>query len=130
MRSQKKRKIIRGKQRPKRRPQLEKPTCHCGEEMALRSSTYGNFWGCTNYPKCDGIVGCHPDNSPLGTPADKETRQLRQVAHEVFDNWWPTQFGTRGEAYEWMEENAPKPHIADMNYGECEELIEMLEEES
>jgi len=106
---------------------VSKLTCYCGKRMVLRNSRHGNFWGCSDYPKCDGAVGCHKkDNSPLGTPANKETRQLRQVAHEVFDNWWPTQFGTRGEAYEWMEESAPKAHIADMDFEECEELIKML----
>ena len=110
-----------------KRKRPDKPTCYCGEEMVLRSSRYGNFWGCSNYPECDGVVGCHSDTSPLGTPANKETRQMRQVAHEVFDNWWPTRYGTRKEAYEWMEENAPKPHIAEMDYDECEDLIEMLE---
>ena len=114
----------------RRAQQLDKPTCYCGEEMVLRNSRYGNFWGCSDYPKCDGVIGCHKkDSSPLGTAANKKTRKLRQVAHGVFDNWWPTQFDTRTEAYEWLDENGPKGHIAEMDYEECEKLIEMLEGE-
>lgn len=109
---------------------MSKPTCYCGKEMVLRNSRYGNFWGCSNYPKCDGTIGCHKkDSSPLGIPANRETRVMRSVAHEVFDNWWPAKGMSRKEAYEWLDENGPKPHIAEMNLAECEELIEMLEKE-
>ena len=36
---------------------------------------------------------------------------------------------TRGEAYDWLEENGPKAHIADMTLEECVDLVVMLEEE-
>ncbi len=101
--------------------------CYCGVQMTRRESHYGRFWGCSNYPACDGVIGCHPDGSPLGTPANKETRQARIDAHDVFDNWWPAAMMTRGAAYEWLEENGPKGHIAEMTLEECRELIEMLE---
>lgn len=52
---------------------------------------------------------------------------MRQFAHDAFDNWWPAAKMTRGEAYEWLEENGPKSHIADMTAEDCAELIEMLE---
>jgi ssDNA-binding Zn-finger/Zn-ribbon topoisomerase 1 len=97
--------------------------------MARSGSRYGPFWGCRRYPECDGVIGCHPDGSPLGTPANKETRQMRQVAHAAFDNWWPAARMTRGEAYGWLEENGPKAHIADMTFEECVDLVAMLEED-
>ena len=104
--------------------------CYCGAQMLLRnSSRYGQFWGCSRYPSCDGTIGCHPDGSPLGTAANKETRRMRQLAHDAFDNWWPAARMTRGEAYEWLEENGPRTHIADMTLDECAELIDMLEAE-
>lgn len=28
----------------------------CGSKMILRKSAYGEFWGCSKYPKCKGIV--------------------------------------------------------------------------
>lgn len=36
---------------------LNKVTCPiCGSEMVLRKSKFGQFWGCSKYPKCRGIV--------------------------------------------------------------------------
>jgi len=33
------------------------PTCdRCGNPMVRRTSQYGAFWGCTQYPKCDHTV--------------------------------------------------------------------------
>ena len=26
----------------------------CDSDMVIRKSTYGSFWGCTNYPNCKG----------------------------------------------------------------------------
>ena len=97
--------------------------------MVKRDSRYGAFWGCSTYPKCDGVIGCHPDGSPLGTPADKETRGMRQSAHDAFDNWWPAMRMTRKQAYAWLEENGPKGHIAEMDYQECEDLIARLDQD-
>ena len=28
----------------------------CGNAMAFRSGRFGNFWGCTNYPKCKNTI--------------------------------------------------------------------------
>lgn len=117
----------RGK-RSKQAKGSSKVKCFCGAPMRLRDSRYGQFWGCSDYPKCDGIIGAHPDGSPVGTPADKETREARQRAHAAFDDWWRSEGMERVEAYEWLEENGPKAHIADMDYDECEELVEMMEE--
>ncbi|MGM5480646.1 MAG: DNA topoisomerase I [Nanobdellota archaeon] len=35
---------------------LEKPCPNCGSKMALRKSVYGEFLGCSNYPKCKTII--------------------------------------------------------------------------
>lgn len=56
--------------------------CYCGAPMKLKPSKYGHFYACTRWPECDGTHGCHPDGSPLGKPADAETRRLRQAVHE------------------------------------------------
>jgi DNA topoisomerase-1 len=32
------------------------PCPKCGGEMELKSSRYGKFWACKNYPKCKGTV--------------------------------------------------------------------------
>jgi ssDNA-binding Zn-finger/Zn-ribbon topoisomerase 1 len=32
------------------------PICpQCGSPMKKREGTYGDFWGCTQYPECRGI---------------------------------------------------------------------------
>ncbi|MFW5865474.1 MAG: DNA topoisomerase I [Nanoarchaeota archaeon] len=35
---------------------LEKPCPNCGSMMKLRKSVYGEFMGCSNYPKCKTII--------------------------------------------------------------------------
>lgn len=35
--------------------EASRPGCpKCGKKMTRRSSQYGQFWGCSAYPKCDG----------------------------------------------------------------------------
>jgi ssDNA-binding Zn-finger/Zn-ribbon topoisomerase 1 len=64
-------------------------TCpDCGGTMRLKSSRFGPFYGCSNWPACDCTHGAHPNGEPLGIPADKETRQARTAAHAVFDPLW------------------------------------------
>ncbi len=72
-------------------PNSQVLTCpECGGEMVLRvSPKYRDpFYGCTRFPECRSTHGAKPDGSPLGTPADKETKQWRRKAHEVFDCVW------------------------------------------
>ena len=62
--------------------------------MVLRQSlkfTKAPFWACTRYPECKGAHGAHPNGKPLGTPANEETKQLRQIAHTYLD----AQFGRK-----------------------------------
>ncbi len=36
----------------------EPPTCpECNDVMVLRTSAYGDFWGCSNYPTCQAKRG-------------------------------------------------------------------------
>lgn len=103
--------------------------CYCGARMVLKESRYGPFWSCSKWPDCTGKVGAHPDGSPLGTPADPRTAEARKAAHETFDEWWRSKGWNRGRAYAWLEANAQKPHIAEMTKEECEQLIELIEDE-
>jgi len=44
-------------------------TCpECGRRMRLRNSRYGEFYGCSGYPKCRITHGAYPDGRPLGVP--------------------------------------------------------------
>ena len=35
---------------------------NCGSVMYLRTSKYGQFYGCSNYPKCKGVVNIEKEN--------------------------------------------------------------------
>ena len=44
------------------------------------------FWLCDG---CGAFCGCHPNTTrPLGSPADAETRNLRQRVHALLDPKW------------------------------------------
>jgi hypothetical protein len=65
------------------------PCPYCGGTLRWRASRYGGFYGCSGYVTgCRATVGCHPDGSPLGTPADAELKAERIRVHEVFDRLW------------------------------------------
>ena len=49
----------------------------CAAPMELRPSRFGQFYGCTRWPACDGTHGAHPNGSPLGTPANRATKDAR-----------------------------------------------------
>lgn len=63
--------------------------CYCGAPMVQRESQWGKFWGCSEYPRCEGTVGAHQrTGEPLGIAADKVTRGLRKECHDLFDAFW------------------------------------------
>ncbi len=43
---------------------------------------------CARWPACRGLCSAHPDGTPQGTPADKETRRARNLTHLAFDPLW------------------------------------------
>ncbi len=96
----------------------------CNVLMVFRQSRYGAFYGCPNYPECDMAHGANQKTGqPLGTPADKETRQWRVKAHKVFDKLWTTNLMTRKDAYDFMHEafalNSEDAHIAKFDSKQC-----------
>lgn len=49
---------------------------------------------------CHAYVGCHPGTcTPLGTPANADTRTRRALLHQHFDLLWRTGKLSRKEAY-------------------------------
>src|SRR3970040_2712474 len=115
-------------------PEFKEPflKCYCGSDMALRKSKYGPVYGCARYPECDGAIGMHPDGTPLGVPADKETRTKRIEAHEVFDELWKSLGApyTRTQAYFEMRcmmgLSDDEAHIANFTKEQCERMIEKV----
>lgn len=94
--------------------------------MFLRNSKFGKFYGCINYPKCSATHGAHPDGNPLGTPADRETKDARIRAHAQFDQLWrgADKCMGRKQAYSWLAEamglEKDKAHIGLFNKDTCE----------
>lgn len=80
---------------------------YCGIEAELidsiyiyRYRSYGKMWIC--YP-CDAHVGCHKGtDKPLGTLANAELKNARQLTHKEFDQLWKKKYFTRTQAYEWL----------------------------
>ena len=111
------------------------PYCKAEAEAELKDSkviygkSYGLVWICSRYPQCDVYVGCHKGTeTPLGTMAGKELRELRKEAHAVFDRLWKDGNITRGIAYTplrgIMKLDEDQAHIGQFNERQCKELIE------
>lgn len=109
---------------------------NCGCDMILRDSRYGLFYGCSRWPLCDSTHGAHADGSPLGIPADKETRQARLAAHASFDQLWRNSpkkgiKSARSKAYAWLREqlclSTEECHIGRFNLVMCAKVVEVCE---
>lgn len=105
---------------------LEHPCPECGAQMALRTSRFGLFYGCKSFPACRATHGAHPNGRPLGVPGDRETKQARIDAHEIFDRYWEAGHATRGEAYAQLARalGVDEIHFGAMSKEECGRAIE------
>ena len=113
--------------------------------MRLQSTKkykYGNgadrkFWGCSRWPNCKATHGAHPDGSPVGIPADKETKALRVKAHESFDGLMKKNGVHRGSSYFWLGAMLGIPlhkigeecHIGRFDAETCKQVIQLCAEE-
>lgn len=107
-------------------------TCYCGAPMEKRSSIHGEFYGCSRFPNCDGLVGTHKDTGfPLGLPAPQATRTARQIAHATFDLLWKSNLMKRGNAYAWLRAQLymtqDECHIGRFNARTCNLVVQMAE---
>jgi ssDNA-binding Zn-finger/Zn-ribbon topoisomerase 1 len=123
------------------------PICYCGSPTHLDTNAkiyngreYGNgkIWLCDRYPDCRGSVGVHPDNRPLGTIADPETKKWRIAVHDRIDKLWknnPKSKGRhggrlRGSVYKWlrglMKMSAKECHIGNFTTEQCIEALEQI----
>jgi hypothetical protein len=111
-------------------------TCpYCGKPAELVDSkvVYGRsrglIWICA---PCDAYVGTHncPGHCPLGRLADKELREWKRRAHQVFDAWWQSIPIDRKSAYLWlggaMGLPPHKAHIGEFDVEQCKKLIELV----
>lgn len=99
----------------------------CGAAMHLKDTKAGRFYSCSRYPKCRATHGCHIDGSPMGIPADVETRQARMEAHRWFDTLWKSGSVTRGKAYRmlqnFMRMDRDECHIGRFSKAQCEQVV-------
>ena len=112
---------------------LDHPCPECGSSMVLRTSKYGLFYGCVEYPKCTSAHGAHKKTGkPLGKPADKKTKLARIRAHASFDQLWKSKHMERDDAYTWMQEamemSEDEAHIGKFNEDQCDKLEMFVEE--
>ena len=126
---------------PRPPPKQDKPRAailpcpECNTRMKLKEGKFGLFYGCPHWPRCPGSHGAHADGTPLGTPADQETKKLRQAAHAALDVLWEPGsgqqvFASRSRAYEWMQVtlglSSDDAHIGKFDATRCKKLIEAL----
>ena len=108
------------------------PELECDGTLVLKDSKHGLFYGCNRYPACRASHGAHPDGSPLGIPANAETKKMRIAAHKAFDQLWkgpgPPHF-TRNKSYKWLQKqmNLTKDecHIACFDIPACQRVVEL-----
>ena len=115
---------------------LPAPThCHlCRSKVNLveNKAIYGRNYGDWPYSylceskQCGAYVGCHPDTYiPLGTLADKTTREARKKAKDAFNKIWLTDgFMSRKKSYKKLAELMGIPskecHFGWFDYDMCE----------
>lgn len=109
---------------------------HCGQDPVLKPDSrhlysgryYGPVWECV----CGAYCGCHRGTIfPLGTVADRPTRDARKQAHIVFDRLWRgnDRQMNRRQAYNWlrlkMGLSHSKCHIAMFSIEQAMKAIEL-----
>jgi hypothetical protein len=119
--------------------------CHCGSDAVYHKSdaiiyrtqySSRGVWVCSQYPRCDSYVGCHPNKSPLGVLKDKKGRELAKACHKIFDRYWNACLGLginvigRNDAYRYLalqlEMPVSKCHFGMMNNQELEKALQFL----
>lgn len=119
----------------------EKPFCpYCKQdaELVKGEKIYGPgypyskkpFWLCDG---CEAYVGCHPGTqTPLGSPANKETRKARNAAHAAFDPIWKGKKRGRAQAYALLAKklglHPDRCHIGYFDTRMCEQVLKAVEE--
>lgn len=109
---------------------------YCGKPLILRSADgiyHENpkntmLYVCKDYPQCDTYVRTHPGTSvPVGTPANRELRALRNEAHRYFDQLYRSGMMSKQDAYLWLADFLQVPlsqaHIGYLGEYYCKQVI-------
>lgn len=112
------------------------PYCKYEAEFMTSKEFYGkdygtNIWVCHS---CEAYVGTHgKSKNPLGTLANKETREWRKQAHKYVDPLWKSKKMKRGEVYRWIQKvmamTPQEAHIGNFNVEQCKKIIRKVGEE-
>lgn len=118
---------------PGARADLDCPECGAPLALIVDPKQSRPFYGCCTWRRtgCPGSHTAHPDGSPVGIPANEETKKARRRAHVVFDRMWRGMGMERDDAYRWMQKamglTADEAHIGCFTIIECEKLIATVE---
>lgn len=111
--------------------------CKCGGLMKKRTGKYGEFYGCSNYPRCNHTANVNIDGELEEKPS-KTVREARIKAHKYFDRLWRQKrnhhrkhngpvFRSRHEAYRWLRRIMQLPpeeaHMKQMNEEQCAKVV-------
>lgn len=116
-------------------PDVMCPYCDCHTALVPARYVFGKH---TNNPRqmlyfcliCGARVNCHKTGPvPMGTPADKATRDARRRAHDVFDQLWKSRTLTRWGAYMWLSQQMGLPqdktHIGMFDAQQCDRVVQL-----
>jgi len=113
-------------------------TCHyCNSkvEFTTNDEIYGRLYGVWPYvykcTYCDAYVGVHQNTEvPLGTLADKPTREARKQVKPLFNELWQDGSMKRTEAYGWLAKrmgiSASQCHFGMFNVDDCNKARAIL----
>ncbi|MFP2239916.1 zinc-finger-containing protein [Pseudescherichia vulneris] len=95
--------------------------CNSGVHVATHQEVYGRDYSDWPYmylcSGCGAYVGIHPfTNIPLGTLADKATRDARKNCKKPFEAIWRSGKMSRTEAYAWLA-NALNISVNECHFG-------------
>jgi len=99
----------------------------------IYGKSYGMIYICK---KCETYVGVHDNtNVPLGVLANKELRELKKSAHELFDKLWKNKenkYEARKAAYKWLanELDLKELHFGWLNKYDLKLAIQILKMKS
>lgn len=112
---------------------------NCGGPVAMQSNSvvyrkeYGQWpflYRCQD-AACDSYVGLHPKTDiPLGTLANKETRDYRKKAKGLLMPMWEEQGMDRTAVYAWLAgkmgiQDVNQCHIGWFNIEQCKQVIQI-----
>lgn len=125
------------------------PNCGCDVLLVNNREIYGREYGdwpyayrCVDHRGCDSYVGLHPNTDlPLGTLANKPTREARKTYKSFFFQLQRARGWSRKQAYAWLTQRMGIPPDqchwgffgvaqAELAGSICEEALESMSEET